>query len=136
MHMKKRPTSITVIAWILIVMSGISLITSTISLNNPMAKELMSRSSIPIPIQYAMMYVGLLITLISGIAMLKGQNWARLLYVIWSIIGFVFGIATSPMKAAMIPGFVVFLIIAFFLFRPKANEYFAGTEVQSDAESN
>lgn len=134
--MKKRPTSITVIAWILIVMSGISLITSTISLNNPMAKELMSRSLIPIPIQYAMMYVGLLITLISGIAMLKGQNWARLLYVIWSIIGFGIGIATSPMKIAMIPGFVVFLIIAFFLFRPKANEYFAGTEVQSDAESN
>lgn len=62
--MKKRPTSITVIAWILIVMSGISLITSTISLNNPMAKELMGRSLIPIPIQYAMMYVGLLITLI------------------------------------------------------------------------
>ena len=134
--MKKRPTSITVIAWILIVMCGISLITSTISLNNPMAKELMSRSPISIPIQYAMMYVGLLIILISGIAMLKGQNWARLLYVIWSIIGFVIGIATSPMKAAMIPGFVVFLIIAFFLFRPKANEYFAGTGVQSDAESN
>lgn len=134
--MKKRPTSITVIAWILIVMSGISLITSTISLNNPMAKELMGRSLIPIPIQYAMMYVGLLITLISGIAMLKGQNWARLLYVIWSIIGFGIGIATSPMKAAMIPGLVVFLIVAFFLFRPKANGYFAGTEVQSDAESN
>jgi hypothetical protein len=134
--MKKRPTSITVIAWILIVMGGISLIASTISLNNPMAKELMNRSPIPIPIQYAMMYVGLLITLISGIAMLKGQNWARFLYVIWSIIGFVIGIATSPMKVAMIPGFVLFLIVAFFLFRPKANEYFAGTEVQSDAETN
>jgi hypothetical protein len=134
--MKKRPTSITVIAWILIVMGGISLIASTISLNNPMAKELMNRSPIPIPIQYAMMYVGLLITLISGIAMLKGQNWARFLYVIWSIIGFVIGIATSPMKVAMIPGFVLFLIVAFFLFRPKANEYFAGTGVQSDAETN
>jgi len=57
--MKHRPTSITVISWILIIMGGISLITSTISLNNPMAKELMSRSIMPISIQYLMIYVGL-----------------------------------------------------------------------------
>ena len=80
--MKKQPTSITVIAWILIVIGVISLIATTIGLNNPMVKEVMSRSSIPIPAQYIMNYVGLLITLISGIAMLKGKNWARLLYVI------------------------------------------------------
>jgi len=134
--MKHRPTSITVISWILIIMGGISLITSTISLNNPMAKELMSRSIMPISIQYLMIYVGLLIMIVCGIAMLKGQNWARLLYVIWSIIGFVIGIATSPMKAAMIPGIVIFLIAVFFLFRPKANVYFAGIEVQSGTESD
>jgi len=101
-----------------------------------MAKELMSRSIMPISIQYLMMYVGLLIMIVCGIAMLKGQNWARLLYVIWSIIGFVIGIATSPMKAAMIPGIVIFLIAVFFLFRPKAKVYFAGTEVQSGTESD
>jgi hypothetical protein len=134
--MKHRPTSITVISWILIIMGGISLITSTISLNNPMAKELMSRSIMPISIQYLMIYAGLLIMIVCGIAMLKGQNWARLLYVIWSIIGFVIGIATSPMKAAMIPGIAIFLIAVFFLFRAKANVYFAGTEVQSGTESD
>jgi len=75
-----------------------------------------------------MMYAGLLITLVCGIAMLKGQNWARLLYVGWSIIGFIIGMATSPMKALMIPGVIVFLVVAFFLFRPKANEYFKATE--------
>ncbi len=101
-----------------------------------MAKELMSRSIMPISIQYLMIYVGLLIMIVCGIAMLKGQNWARLLYVIWSIIGFVIGIATSPMKAAMIPGIVIFLIAVFFLFRAKANVYFAGTEVQSGTESD
>ncbi len=135
MIMKKRPTSITVIAWILIVTGGISLVTSTISLNNPMLKELMGRSPIPLPVQYVMMYVGLLITLISGIAMLKGKNWARFLYVIWNIISFVICIATFPMKASMIPGFIIFLIEAFFLFRPKANEYFTGTEGQTNAKS-
>ena len=127
--MNQRPKSITVLCWILIIMGAISLVTSTVSFNNPITKELMAKSPIPVNIQYAMMYVGLLVTLLSGVAMLKRQNWARLLYVSWSIIGFIIGIATSPMKAAMVPGLIVFLVIIFFLFRPKANEYFKATEV-------
>lgn len=131
--MKNRPTSISVIAWFLIVMGGISLITTTVMINNPMMNDVMSKSSIPIPIQHAMSYLGLLIMIVSGIAMLKGCNWARFLYIIWNIIGFFVGIATSPMKAAMIPGFVFFLVIAFFLFRPKANIFFLSAEESNDA---
>ena len=131
--MKKRPTSITVIAWILIAMGGISLITSTFMINSPVARDLMSKSLIPIPIQYVMSYIGLLIMIVSGVAMLKGCNWARFLYVIWSIIGFVVGIATSPMKAAMIPSLVVFAVIAFFLFRPKASAFFSTIVPPSNA---
>ena len=120
----KRPTSVTVIAWILIVMSSISLVTSVLTFNNPMMREVMAQSPLPLSVQFAMMYVGLLVTLVSGIAMLKGRNWARFLYVGWSVIGFIVGLVTSPMKAAMIPGIVVFAIIALFLFRPKATAYF------------
>jgi len=93
------------------------------AIQKPM-KELMSKNAMPISIQYAMMFAGLLITFICSIAMLKRQNWARILYVVWSIIGFIISITTSPMKAMMIPGIILFLIITFFLFRPKANEYF------------
>ena len=130
----KRPTSVSVIAWILIVMAGISLISSTISLNNPTVKELMAKSPLPIPLQYVMFYLGLLISIVAGIAMLKGRNWARFLYVIWSIIGFTIGLVTSPMKAALIPGIVVFAVITFFLFRPKANEYFSPKEAANSAQ--
>lgn len=130
----KRPTSVSVIAWILIVMSAISLLTSTVSLNNPMARELMAKSLLPVPLQFVMLYVGLLITIVSGIAMLKGQNWARFLYVGWSAIGFVIGILTSPMKAAMIPGLVVFAVLTFFLFRPKPNEYFSTKDTADGAQ--
>jgi hypothetical protein len=132
--MMKRPTSVSVIAWILIVTSGISLLTSTVSLNNPMARELMAKSLLPVPLQFVMLYVGLLITIVSGIAMLKGQNWARFLYVGWSAIGFVIGILTSPMKAAMIPGLVVFAVLTFFLFRPKPNEYFSTKDTADSAQ--
>jgi hypothetical protein len=54
--MKKRPTSVTVIAWILFVTSALSLLTSTMAINNPMAQELMAKSPIPVPLQYVMLY--------------------------------------------------------------------------------
>ena len=132
--MKNRPTSVTVIAWVLIVMGGISLISTTVMINNPMAHDLMSKSPIPIPVQYAMSYIGSLIMIVSGIAMLGGRNWARFLYVVWSAIGFAIGITTSPMKVALIPGFVVFVVIAFFLFRPKATQYFSPSESANDTQ--
>jgi len=123
-----RPKSVTVVCWILIVMGAISLITSTLNHDNPMVKDLMAKSPIPVTLQYIMTYVGLIIMLTCGVSMLKRQNWARILYVCWSIFGFIVGIATSPMKAVMIPGIIVFLILVFFLFRPKANEFFKASE--------
>lgn len=133
--MRKRPTSVTVICFILIALGAISLISSVINLNNPMARDLMGRSPIPIPVQHVIMFTGLLITLLSGILMLKGTNWARMLYVVWSVLAFGFGLATSPMKAALIPGVVVFAVMAFFLFRPKANEFFNPKEAGRGEEN-
>jgi hypothetical protein len=131
--MKPRPTSITVIAWILIVTAAISLVTSTVSLNNPLVEELMAKSQIPVPAQYVMLYLGLMVQLASCIGMLKGQNWGRWLYVIWGAIGAMIGLATSPMKVMMIPGILFFLVVVFFLFRPVANRYFAA-EVNPNAQ--
>jgi hypothetical protein len=134
--MKLRPTSVTVISWILIVMGAMSLVVIALMFNNPAANDLMSRNPLPATLQYVMMYAGLLVTIISGYAMLKGRNWARLLYVIWSAIGFVVGVATSPMKTAMIPGFLIYLVFVIFLFCPKANQYFSGSEVESAPENH
>jgi len=143
--MRTRPTSITVVAWILILMGGISLITMTLmistgmidkfTVDNPAARELMNKSPIPVPVQYAMTYVTLLIKLVSGIAILKGQNWGRWLYVVGTAAGFLIGIITSPLKGVMIPGFVLFVVVTVFLFRPKANQYFSDQESAHDTQS-
>lgn len=122
--MAKRPTSISVISWYFILGGGISLITTTAMINNPMVQDWMAQNPIPIPVQYAMNYIGLLVMIVSGVAMLKGANWARYLFAIWTLVVSVPGIVTSGMKAISIPGFVVFLVIAFFLFRPKATAFF------------
>lgn len=129
-----RPTSVTVIAWIIIVTSCLSLAFTASSLNNPISQELMAKSPLPIPLQIAMMYAGLGISIASGIGMLKAQNWARLLYVIWGAIGGVIGVLTSPIKVMMIPGLVILAIMAFFLFRPNANAYFSMNEAENDRQ--
>jgi hypothetical protein len=128
--MRTRPTSVTVIAWILILLGGISLITTTVMIgtamiDDPAARELMAKSPIPVPVQYAMTYIGLLIMVVSGVAMLKQRNWGRWLYVVGTVVGFLIGVTTSPVKEAMIPGLVIFVVVTFFLFRPKANAYFS-----------
>ncbi|MBU0683598.1 MAG: hypothetical protein ABIH85_05950 [Candidatus Omnitrophota bacterium] len=124
--MEKRPTSITIIAWFLIVIGAISVWTALTFLNNPMVKELMiQQSQMPLSLQYAMMYVSLAVTILSGIGMLKRCGWARILYIVWGICSFLVGFATSPRKMAMIPSVVIFAIIAFFLYRPKATKYFS-----------
>ena len=122
--MGKRPKSVTVIVWFVIVTGVISVFTTLSSLNNPIVKELMSKSPLPASLQYALTCIGLAIRVISGIGMLKGQGWARLLYVVWGVFGFLIGLLTSPMKVAMIPGFVIFVITVFFLYRPASTQYF------------
>ena len=134
--MNKRPTSVTVIAWILIVQGGAALIASIVMTNDPMAHRLMARSPIPIPVQYAIAYCWTLVTVVSGAAMLKGCNWARLLYVVGDIAGCVFAFATSPIKASVILSIVGLSVIAFFLFRPKANQYFNRSEVHCATEGH
>jgi hypothetical protein len=135
--MKVRPLSITVIAWLLVVMGLIAIGLTPLAWNvvlgqRPYAiEELMARSSIPLPVQNVLSLLGALVTLASGVGVFYGRSWGRVLYVAWSVIRFLLGLATSPMKlglVSMAPGLVLFLIVAFFLFRKRASLNFAGTE--------
>lgn len=130
--MKSRPTSISVIAWMLIGLGILFLISSIATMRNPAVLELMRKSPIPVPLQLTLVFLGLGITLVSGAFMLCGKAWARLLYVIWNTCSLATGVATSPMKQTLIPGFVFFAVIVFFLFRREANEFFLDTPETSD----
>jgi hypothetical protein len=124
--MRSRPTSLTVVCWILIVSGPLAILPLFMgTMDNPHVVELMNESPFSISVQYALMWSGALVTSGSGVMMLYRQNWARLLYVGWNILGIIIGLTTLPIKIMLLPGIVVFAIIAFFLFRPTANAYFA-----------
>jgi len=95
-QMKERPLSIAVIGWILIAAGILSFISTLVNLNNPLVRELMSKSLIPMQAQFAMLIIGLAVTVVSGAAILGGRNWGRWLYIVWSVVGMIVGLATSP----------------------------------------
>jgi hypothetical protein len=132
--MIKRPASVTVIAWFLIVLGGISFISLTVMINDPLANEIMGKTPIPLYIQYALAYSGLAVMIVSGIAMIKGCNWARYLYTIWAGAGLLIGLAASPMKAILVPQIVVFAIVVLLLFRPTATAYFLQRRSSDDTQ--
>jgi NAD/NADP transhydrogenase beta subunit len=122
--MKKRPVSITVIAWILLVINALSLLGSLLTFNNPVTREQMAQSSVPVPLQYAVSFLMLAVSILCAIFMLRGANWARVLYLVAGAIGLLFGFLTAPSIVWVIPGVVIYALIVFFLLRPKATAYF------------
>jgi hypothetical protein len=119
--MTQRPTSITVVAWILILSAAAILIFQIAILKNPVARELTAEN----PAGSIRFYAGLTLTLVCGVGILKGMRWARLLYVIWGAGRIVIDIALSVPAEMIFLGLPMFLVFSFLLFRPNANRYFS-----------
>lgn len=113
-----RPTSLTVIAWILIASSAISCVAFAASHGNTATEDMMRQSPIPVMLQYVIGYFGLAVQAACAVALLKGFRLGRTVYLYWGLIGVVFGFATSPLKMALIPGTIFYVVVLFFLFRP------------------
>lgn len=123
--MRKRPLALTIIGWMLIAMGIFAMFGTSANLKNPQIIEYMRQSPLPLSLQYAILAVGVMIMTFSGLGILKGKNWARLLYVGWGLFSFLMSLAIGTMQASMIPGLILFLVIAFFLFRSDAHSYFS-----------
>ncbi len=123
--MQKRPASVNIVSSWLIFSALLALVINVLHRNDPQVIEIMSRNPLPIPAQIAWIYTGILVSFVTGIAMMRGQNWARFLYIAWTAMTLLVSFLTSPVKIATIPGLFSFTIIAFFLFRRNVNEYFS-----------
>jgi hypothetical protein len=121
----ERPVSVTIICWLLIGLSVYQIATLGTTLNEQHTIDLMQKITAPAWLQYTMLYLGIGVTIGCGIAMLAGQPLGRLVYVGWNIAAAFYGLATLPHKTMVVPGLVLFGILAFFLFRPDANRFFS-----------
>lgn len=126
--MVSRPTSITVIGWLLIIisiLSALGYLSIALQQNDPQVQEALKTSPLPAPVQFGIMVAGIAIQFACGYAMLGGKNWARVLYIAWTLLGMCVALFTAPEKLLLLPGVAIFSVIIFFLYRPTANAFFA-----------
>lgn len=124
--MKNRPKSVPIIAWYLIIMAFITLLGFVLASLNPKYPEIIRKSLIPVSELYVMLFAGIFIPVISGVGLLKGRGWSRFLILTWDMAMIIITLTTSPIKINITynPNLIELVLISFFLFRPKANEYF------------
>jgi hypothetical protein len=128
--MNKRPTSITVISWIMIVYCLLILPVFLLTMNKPGLIKIMAKRQAPVPVQQVLIIAEILVSIVSGSFMLRGANWARWLYIGFGGVLLVFNLATSPARLMIIPSLICYAIILFFLLRPAANAYFSSSGPQ------
>jgi hypothetical protein len=136
-NMVYRPTSVTVISWLLIIFGVSSLFCAAVFVLKPHsdAQKSVTESPLPIYAQRGMMVGGTVAHLVCGVFMLRGRNWARILFVTWSAIGLSVNFATNHYWFFTALGLSILAIEAFFLFRPAANIFFADNGQNIDPRS-
>lgn len=122
--METRPTSVTVIAWIIIISALFSLYGITTMTRNPIAARMLAQSPLPLSVHVGFAVVGSAVTLVAGYGVLKGYPWSRWLYIGWGVLSLVFSLITVPVISVIVVTLLFLIVMAFFLFRPAANNWF------------
>lgn len=114
----KRPIAVTIIGLVFIAAGALGL-----------AYHLSELKAFPLPKDAALVLLLRVLAIVGGVFMLRGQNWARWLTVLWLASHVVLSIWHSMQQT--IAHAVMLAIMAFFLFRPDANAYFRGSQIES-----
>jgi hypothetical protein len=134
--MVKRPLSLTIIVWVLVILSLLALVGVFTMGSNPAMMKAIEEAHMSLAFEQAWAVIGVIVNLIIAYGIFKGEPWSRVLYVVWGVIGLVVGFFISPMKAALVLSLVVLVVISIFLFSEKANEWFSarGFMLRREAE--
>ena len=108
--MNKRPLSVTIIGCIFIAAGVVGF-----------AYHVTDFRTLP-PLEYVWVCLLRLLAILGGVFVLRGQNWARWLVLAWIAYHVVLSAFHSTFELA-VHG-VLFAVIAYMLFRPRATSYF------------
>jgi len=122
---QKRPLSLTIIAWVLIVLSLLALVGVFTMRSNPAMMKMMDQMHVSMLVYQGWTVLGVIVDLIVAYGIFKGEPWSRVLYVVWGIIGLVVGFLILPQKAYVVLSLVILVVISIFLFSEKANDWFS-----------
>ncbi len=117
----QRPKSITVIS-LLAILSGIG---SAVVVLAPAAREVMARTS---TLTHFLTFASIALQTISGVAMLRGSNWARWAFVVTLAYNQLSKVLSGHWNGSPTNIFGLLLVATayYYLFRPAGNAFFSG----------
>jgi tetrahydromethanopterin S-methyltransferase subunit C len=124
-EMEKRPVSLTVIAWLLILLSALGVFGIATMGSNPQAMKMLDQMHLSLAVEQVWGALGAIVNIICAYGILKGLPWSRVLYVVWGVIGLVVGFYILPMKATLVVSLIILVVIAAFLWTNSANDWFS-----------
>jgi hypothetical protein len=122
--MEKRPLSLTIIAWVLIVLTAFNLVGIAMMRTNPAMIKAVDQMHVSVTFLQVWGVIGAIVTLVCAYGILKGLPWSRVLYVLWGIVGLVVSAYTAPVKAGLVIGLLILVVISVFLWTNNANDWF------------
>jgi hypothetical protein len=122
--MEKRPVSMTVIGWVIIVFSLLGVYGLIMAGSNPMMTKMLGQMHMSLALYQAWAALGIAVSLACAYGILKGLPWSRVLYLVWGIVGLVVGLYISPIKAALVLSLVILVVVCAFLWTNTANDWF------------
>ena len=122
--MGKRPTSMTVIAVLLIVLSLLGLAAVFAMSSNPAMVQAAQQMHMSMAFLQGWSVLGTIVNLACAYGILTGLPWGRVLYLVWGVIGLVVSFYTSPQKASVVFGLIILVVICAFLWTNTANDWF------------
>ncbi|PAW79446.1 MAG: hypothetical protein B9S32_02585 [Verrucomicrobia bacterium Tous-C9LFEB] len=126
-----RPTSVSVVSWLLIASAVAQFILIDLARQNGKA-TLLAQTSLPVSTQYLVLFTSLGVTVLCGALLINGINLARFVYLAQGLALHGTILTSTSQPVLDLPGLIGFAIALFFLFRPQANAYFRGEPTVED----
>lgn len=118
----KRPTSITVISWIIIALSALGLVLTVLADIVPEARQRLEGAGIPGRVALAWGLLENTLPLAAGIAIRNGRNWGRILFL--CVVPVSIAIAFFAYAFLVLWSVLIYLLFPVFLVRRSASAYF------------
>lgn len=126
-----RPTSVSVVSWLLIASAVAQFIMADLARQNGKA-TLLAQTTLPVSTQYLVIFSSLGLMALCGVLLLNGFNLARYIFLAQGLTGHALVFMFDPQPLTDLPGLLGFAVALFVLFRPQANAYFRGEAPEVD----
>jgi len=125
--MDNRPIYLAIVTWFLVLLGAfcfLSLAWNSSLLKNPDYAEVFLGNRLPTNERFFLNEFGFALLMVMGKFMLEGANWARIVYIAWTVLWLGFCAYKSHDWTLVLPSLFFHATVIVILFLPAAHRYF------------